>query len=327
MKLGSLGGVRLAILLMSSTAYSDDWARPLVAPKKIDFGVIATGSEAKKWVEVKNVYNQTIHISSVSTTCGCSVATPGSTTIAPGESTFVEVQMNTHKFRQRKDSNLIIRFDAPRYAELRIPITAYIRTDVVFDPGMIQFGDVDYGAGAASDVEIRYAGRSDWDIVDIKIGNRNLSADLIPSHRSGDRVSYRLSVKLDKDAAPGRIRDLITIVTNDINPYVPLIVEGTIVSDITVTPQLVNFRRIPSGQTASQRIVVRGKRPFRIEEIDCHGMADCFEATFTADSKSVHVVPIAFIAPRNPGRFEDELVIRIAGRTQPLKLRVSGIIN
>ena len=130
--------VVITLAITAGAVSADPWAQQMVRASKIDFGVIATGSEAKKLIEVKNVYREVVHISSVSTTCGCSAATPGKQTIQPGETTYVEVQMNTQKFRQRKDSNLIIKFDSPRIAELRVPITAYIRTDVVINPGMQQ---------------------------------------------------------------------------------------------------------------------------------------------------------------------------------------------
>lgn len=328
MKLGILGSAVLSAVLVSS-ASANDWARKMVETKKVDFGVIATGSEARKEVTIRNIYNQPVHISSVSTTCGCSAGTADTTTIEPGETGSVQVKMNTHKFRQKKDSNLIIRFDRPRFAEVRIPISAYIRSDVVFDPGMIRLGNVDHGEGATANVEIRYAGRADWDIVDVKIANTNLSARLTPpKNRTAGRMNYQLAVQLDANARPGRIRDLITIVTNDkSNPYVPLMVEGVVVPDITVTPSIVNFRRVRAGGTVPQKLVVKGKRPFVVESVNCAGMSDCFEANVPEGEKIVHVIPIQFSAPQDAGKFEDELLIRIAGRTDPLRLRVQGIIN
>jgi len=311
-----------------STAVADDWARPMVQTKKIDFGVIATGSEVKKLVEVKNIYNQAVHISEVKTTCGCSAAAAGKTTIEPGGTASVQVKMNTHKFRQKKDSNLIIRFDLPRFAEIRIPITAYIRSDVVFDPGLIRFDNVDEGQEAVSVVNIRYAGRADWKIVDVKVDDPLLTADLRPGQRGNGRVDYNLAVKLDSQTKAGRIRDMITIVTNDRNnPYVPLMVEGTVVPEYSVTPSLVKFRPVQAGGSVQQRIVVKGRKDFRIESVNCDGMSDCFDAIVSAESRKVHVVPIRFSAPQDPGQFEEELVIRIAGRSQPLRLQVSGVIN
>lgn len=326
MKLGILGAFCLSATLMSPVTGAD-WADKMVKTKKIDFGVIATGSEAKKLVEIKNLYNQPVHILDVSTTCGCSAATPGKTTIEPGGTGTVEVKMNTHKFRQKKDSNLIIKFDQPRYAEIRIPITAYIRSDVVFDPGLIRFNNVDLGQEAVSVVTIKYAGRSDWEIVQVKADNPLLSPKLDEGTRANGRVDYRLAVKLDSRAKAGRIRDMITLVTNDkSNPYVPLMVEGLVVPDITVTPSFVKFRPVKAGGTVRKRLVVRGRDKFRIKSVDCAGNSDCFDVKVPESTKDVHIVSVE-ITPQDAGKFEDELVISIVGREEPLRLRVSGEVK
>lgn len=329
MKIFSVVTALTASLLVAPTNVSaDDWADQIVKTKKIDFGVIATGSEAKKYVEVKNIYDRAIHISDVRTTCGCSAAAVGKKTLEPGETSSVEVKMNTSKFRQRKDSNLIISFDRPRFAEVRVPITAYIRTDVVFTPGSIKFGNVDLGEEGKASVDIAYAGRSDWDIVNIKITNQNLKATLTPKARGNGRVDYRLDMILAPSTKAGRIRDLVQIVTNDTtNPFVPLMVEGTIVPDITITPAKVAVRPVSAGQSTRVQIVVKGKKPFKIDEIDCEGMEDCFHASIKDTASSIHIVPIEFNAPNRPGKFSEELIVKINGRRDPLKFSVSGTIT
>ena len=111
MKTLAFRAVLSAALLACSSSYAEDWGDQLVVTKKVDFGVIATGSEAKKYVEVHNIFDRAVHISNVRTTCGCSAAALGKQTLQPGEKASVEVKMNTAKFRQKKESNLIITFD------------------------------------------------------------------------------------------------------------------------------------------------------------------------------------------------------------------------
>ncbi|MCA9047777.1 MAG: DUF1573 domain-containing protein [Planctomycetaceae bacterium] len=300
----------------------------MISTKLVDFQVIATGSEAAQKVEIRNVYDQPVHVAYVGTTCGCSAATMGEPTIGPGETGFVEVRMNTQKFRQRKDSNLIIRFDSPHYVEHRVPITAYIRTDVVFSPGAARFADVELGKEANAVVDIAYAGRSDWDIVDIRISNPYLKATLSAADRQGGNINYKLTMTLSGEAKAGNLRDLVTIVTNDrTNPYVPLMVEGSVVPDIVVSPPTVAVRPLSPGQTASVRVILKGKTPFHIEDIDCEGMADCFKAKLDPAEKNLHIVPIEFSAPNKPGRFTEELVVKITGRPEPLRFSVTGVIQ
>ena len=299
----------------------------MVTARKIDFGVIATGSEAKKMIEVRNVYAAAVHISDVSTTCGCSAAATGKKTIPPGESTYVEVQMNTQKFSRRKDSNLIIKFDSPQFAELRIPISAYIRTDVVITPGMLRFGEIQVGSDGTAVVDIAYAGRSDWNIVDIKFSNKDMKAVLSPPQLAPGQVKFRLTVTLNKTAKAGRIRDLVTIVTNDrTNPYVPLMVDGVVASEFTIVPRAIDVGVVSAGTSAMKQIVVKGKTPFTIDSVDCEAMADCFKAAIRKDARVIHSVPIEFVAPNRPGKFSEQLTVKINGRDELLRLIVTGTI-
>lgn len=313
---------------LADQGFSDQWSDAMVETKEVDFGVIATGSEAKKYVKITNIYDTVVQIGSVGTTCGCSAATPGKQTLEPGESTLVEVKMNTHKFRQKKDSNLIIRFTRPRITESRVPIHAYIRTDVVFDPGAIRFGDVELGEGGKASVDIAYAGRPDWAIEDVRVPKGYLKASLSEPKRSGGNIRYRLSMALAPTAKAGPLRDVVTLVTNDkTNPYVPLMVEGTVVPDIILTPPTVNVRPLAPGQTTRFQIVLRGKKPFEVADVGCKGMADSFAATVRPAASRVHQVPIEFTAPNRPGRFSETLLVKIAERPDPIRFTVTGTIT
>ena len=309
------------------TLYADGWGSAMVTDKKIDFGVIATGSEAKIRVPIKNVHDFPVHISDVKTTCGCSAAATGERTIPPGGSTFVEVQMNTSKFRQRKDSNLIIQFDAPQFDEVRIPITAYIRTDVVFDPGAIRFGSIAQGAGGVAKIRIAYAGRPDWDIENIKIPNSWLKATLSPPRRESGQIHFELKMELSPSVKSGPLRDVVTLVTNDArNPFVPLMVEGNVRPDISVTPAVVDLGRVVVGDTKRARVVLKGSKPFKVTRALSRQFPDELSVELSAAAKPVQLIPIEFVAPNGEGRFTEDVVLTVEGRPEPLKVRVTGTV-
>lgn len=318
----------LAVFTVAGTALGDQFIDAMIDTEKVDFGVIATGSEVQKFVEIRNVHQVPIQISEVKTSCACARATIDQYSIQPGDKAVITVQMNTRNFRQRKDSNVIIRFGSPRSIEHRIPVTAYIRTDVVFNPGSVQFSEVEVGTQGTATVDIAYAGRSDWDIDNILITNRHMKAILDPGERTAGTMSYKLTMVLADNAPVGSFRDMITIVTNDAsNPNVPLMVEGAVVPDILITPAVVNVGAVAPGQRTLKQIVVKGKKPFVIDDIDCAQMADCFKASLSDSPRPLHVVPIEFNAPNRPGKFSEELVVKINGRPEPLRFNVTGIIS
>lgn len=317
----------LSLLTLVPDARADQYTDAMVSTEKIDFGVIATGTDVPKTIRIKNVHSQTYVIQEVKTSCACAQAKIDQQVLQPGETAIVTVKMNTRNFKQRKDSNVIIVFNSPRYTEVRIPVTAYIRTDMVFTPGSIQFGNVDLGTDGKAVVDIAYAGRSDWDIKDIKITNPNLKATLVPMESGLGTINYKLTILMSKNAPVGRVRDLITIVTNDgSNPNVPLLVDGQVVPDIAVSPPIVNLETVSAGAISTRSIVLKGKKPFAITGVECKDMRDSVTAAITARVSPVQVLPVKFKAPETSGRFRDELLVQIAGRKEPVRITVIGTV-
>ena len=332
--LGTFGrwGMAAVICLTASDVVlaQGSWADALLDVKRIDYGVVATGAETLRAITIRNTTGGQVHISSVTTACKCAEASlPSKNLLQPGEETVVEVRLNTRQFSKKRDTSLTIFFDSPQYAAVTVPITAYIRTDVVFEPGMVRFGTIDYGVGGEVKVKVAYAGRTDWKIVDVKIGSSDLEATLAQTKRENGLVDYDLTMKLRPAARPQRLRDLITLVTDDAaNPYVPLMVEGIVVPDISVSPEVVSLQKpIAPGESTDIMVVIKGKKPFVIQEIDCAGMQDCFEVKLTDQAKPVHVVKMKFNAPERSGKFSEELIVKIADREEPVRFRLTGVIN
>ncbi|MBL8817615.1 MAG: DUF1573 domain-containing protein [Planctomyces sp.] len=330
--LGTFCRIAFAFACAFTVSYSasaqGSWADQLVDTRKLDFGVVATGAETVKQVTVKNTTNATVHISGVSTACLCAQASqPVSSLLQPGEETIIEVRLNTRQFSKKRDTSLTISFDAPQFASVQIPISAYIRTDVVFEPGIVQFGNVAVGAGAESNVSLSYAGRSDWKIVDVKIGSQDLTATLKETGRSAGRVDYQLTMKLSKDAKPQRVRDLVTLVTDDAaNPYVPLMVEGVVVAEYSLAQDKYFVGNVRPGKEVPITVVVKGREAFHVQSIAGDTLTTAFNAKLDPTDKEQHVLMVKFLVPDTPGKFSETVTIEIAGKSSPVKFQVNGTV-
>lgn len=319
----------LIVLLGSAAgalAQDNAWALKMFSEQqKIDFGRVARGSDARYQLKVTNIYKETVHISSVRTTCGCSAATPSKSSLASRETAIVEITMDTRKFQRQKDSNVIVTFDAPLFAEVRIPISAYIRTDVVLTPGAANLGAVEQGKPAEQTLEIAYAGRNDWTIRDVQTNNPHLVAEVQETARGNGRVSYSLKVALQTDAPLGTLNQQIVLVTDDADPYVPVLVTARVEADIMVTAPDSLGTLVP-GQDKTFNVVLRGRKPFTVEKIECESDMEAFKVRLPEDSRPVHVLPFTLTPPEKPGEFNEEFTVTIAGRPQPLTFSVYGKI-
>lgn len=311
----------------SASAQELNWAEKMFDQRNIDFGVVARGSDAVARVKITNLYKQAVHIADVRTTCGCSAGKPSKTSLESLEEGYIEVTMDTRKFTRRKDSNVIITFDSPLHQEVRIPITAYIRTDVVFDPGSVNFGGVEYGKDASRTIKLQYAGRNEWAIKEIKSRNESVVAKAVETSRGNGRVDYDIVVTLAPNAPPGAIREQLIVITDDQNsPQVPLLVEATVEADVTVTPAIVSLGVMKPGEAKQFNIVIKGRQPIQIDKVECESEGGLFKVRLPQNALSVHVLPMTITAPDKPGDLSEEFSITINGRPVPVMFKARGKI-
>jgi len=307
-----------------------NWAEKMFSELKHDFGTVARGADVRHYIVVKNIYKEDIEITNVGTTCGCTAAKPDKKHLKTHEEARIEVQMNTKKFMRRKDSNVdvTLRFNGVHSRTVRIPITAYIRSDVVLAPGNAEFGSVEFGQATTRTIDISYAGRDSWTIKDVRVGNKNLSAEVKQMARGGGRVGYQLVISVRPGAEIGTLNDQIVLVTDDAtSPEVPVRVSGLIEPDIVVTPSHFLLGNLKAGEQKTFTVVVKGKRPFSIANIQCGANPDCFEVMKQPqEEKVVHVVPFRVTAPETTGEFKEEFTLEVAGRPVPLKFVADGMI-
>ena len=120
-------------------------------------------------------------------------------------------KFNTRSFLGKRGATVTVVFDKPYYAEVQLTVSGHIRGDVVFEPGELNFGDVDQFALAEKHVSVAYAGRSDWHIVDVRSANPHLEVELEETRRRGGRVDYDMLVRLKNDAPAGFFQDQLTV--------------------------------------------------------------------------------------------------------------------
>lgn len=331
----SLSRVCLALIVGACCAASApaqqqqlSWAEQMFDQRNIDFGVVARGSDAVARVKITNKWNRTIHIADVRTTCGCSAGKPSKSSLESLEEGYIEVTMDTKKFTRRKDSNVIITFDTPWAAEVRIPITAYIRTDVVFDPGSVNFGSVDYGKEETRTIKLQYAGRNDWQIKEIKSRSESILAKAVETARGNGRIDYDIVVTLAPNTPPSAIREQLTVVTDDLNsPHVPLLVEATVEADVVVTPAIVSLGVMKPGEAKQFNIVIKGRQPFQIDKIECDSDSGLFKVRLPQNAAQVHVLPMTITAPDQPGNLSEEFTVTVNGRPDPVTFKAIGKIS
>jgi hypothetical protein len=308
-----------------------NWAEKTLSDLKHDFGSVARGADASHIITVTNIYEEDLRLLHVGTTCGCTAAKPDKDLLKTGEVANIVVKMNTVKFQRQKNSNVDVTFSftdkrgLTASKKVRIPISAYIRPDIVIEPGGVNFGLVESGAGAEQRVRVSYTGRSNWNIREVNTGNPYLSAEAVETSRQAGAVKYDLVVRVSPEAPLGVLRDKLVLKTADAN--VPVLVEAKVEPDIVVTPSVVTLGKLlKPGEEKTYTVVLKGRKPFVIEKIECNSKYECFKVRLSQERKIVHVLPLTFSPPEVSGQFDEEFTITVAGRPDPIVLKAQGTI-
>ena len=292
---GQWFGAAALVCLTATTVSGQQWAENLFKEKSFDFGPVARAAKVEHTFVLKNNSKQSVHISGVRSSCGCTQPRVGKDTAAPGEEASVVAAFNTRGFTGTRGAWLTVTIDRPQYAEVRLRVDGYIRTDVVVDPGQVALGNVGVGQGAKKTVKINYAGRSDWKIGEVKTNSPYLNAEVVETNRTGGRVSYDLVVTLKEDAPAGYINEEVALMTNDRRAtQVPVKVEGVVVANLAISPSPLLLGTVQPGQTVKRQLIVKGTKPFRILDIVAEDPGFTFNPS--DEAKVVHVVPITFTA-------------------------------
>ena len=301
----------VALLLLApcaSAATAQEWARKMFKEVSHDFGTVARGSKQIFEFELQNIYKEDIHIASVRASCGCTIPSIKKKDLKTWDKGAIIAEYNTRSFLGKRGATVTVTIDKPFFAEVQLTVKGYIRSDVVFSPALVQFGEVDSGSDAEQRITVNYAGRSTWKINDVRSGNPHLEVSLDEKSRAGNRVVYEMVVKLKRGAPVGYLQDQLTIVTDDNQlQTVAVAVEGRINSALSVSPATVFLGTLNAGQVVEKKLVVRGKAPFKIAAVRCGDERFTFEKS--NEAKMLHLVPMKFTADGATGKISQTIVI------------------
>ncbi len=287
----------LGILLSCAPAAARDWAKEMFDQTSHDFGTVARGAKVEHRFTIENNNEEEIRIESVKSSCGCTSAKVTKQVLKSWEKAEVVVTLDTRAEPGRKDGTITVVFAPPFTAEVQLHLHAFIRGDVVVQPGAAEFGLVGQGAGAVRKLKISYAGRPDWRIVQIESANPHIEAVAVETGRTPSQINYDLTVNLKSDAPPGYIRDQLVLVTNDFvatSARVPVPVEGLVVAPLSAQPSPLMMGLAEAGRPVTRMLVVQGRTPFHVLAV--RSSDGRFRCTPPVEAATRHLLAVTFLA-------------------------------
>lgn len=288
-----------AVILIGTTAIpasAATWADPLFAEQGHDFGPVPRGGKVRHNFVMTNRLNEPITIANVRASCGCTTGKASASLVQPGQSAVIEAEMDTKNFVGPKATTLFVTLISAggREAEVSLAVSSNILSDIVLNPGAIDFGTITRGQSPTQTLTIDRIGLPTWRVERMISASRVLNATLTETARHKSTVSYSLSVSLKPDAPAGIVRDEIRLLTNDKETAnIPLLVTAQIRGDLTARPSVVPLGNVTSAAGAQGRFLVMSSKPFAI--VDIEGAGDGFKlGPIDKGPKPVHVVTFSY---------------------------------
>jgi hypothetical protein len=298
----------LALVATAAPAQNPNWLDKMFrGDTSHDFGTVPRGAQLFHRFEMINIWAVPLQLMSVRTSCGCVTATPSKELLQPREKGFLDITMDARRFTGSKNVSVYIMVGPQFTANTTLHISATSRADVVFNPGEVSFGVVSRGQTPTQTIDVEYAGNLDWRVTEVINNGAPLDISLEELYRRPGQVGYRIKTTLKADAPPGALKQDLVLKTNDpASPMVSMLVEATVRASLTVVPSVLSVRNLKVGELSTQRVVVRGTKPFKITSLE--GLGDGIEADLPTTALTVQTIILKF-KPAKSGELHRKMQI------------------
>jgi hypothetical protein len=298
----------LAVAFAAEAAHAQDWAQKMFSATNHNFGTVAKGSKTEYRFVFRNMYKEDLHVVGVRTSCGCTSPEVTKRDLKTHETAEVVAKFNTRTFLGQHGATLTVTFDKPFFAEVQLRVAGNIRGDVTFDPPFVDLGNVDLGKGSERSVRVTHVGATPWEIKDVRSVNPNFEVQLSKPTHTASQSAYDLNVRLKPETPAGYVKGQLILVTNDPKAaQIPMDVEGRVVAEVTVSPQLLALGAVQPGRSVTKNVVVRANRPFCVTGVTCSD--GCLSCPTKETPATVHILPVTFQAGDATGKVERQLKI------------------
>src|SRR5215831_14548875 len=138
----SVLGSWLLIGLGAGSVRAGAWTDSLFPESSHDFGMVPRGVKVKHDFLLVNRLAEPITILNLRPSCGCTSGRASASAVAPGQTAVIEAELDTRNFVGPKSTILYVTLitASGREGEARLGVSSHILSDIVLNPGAIDFG-------------------------------------------------------------------------------------------------------------------------------------------------------------------------------------------
>ncbi|MFA6565098.1 MAG: DUF1573 domain-containing protein [Verrucomicrobiia bacterium] len=318
---------------------------PVVGPKAgtwitfdenvADFGTVDQGTESVKVFIYRNKGNQTLRISDVTSTCGCTVAQPEPKVLPPGAMGKLRVSFKSGSFSGPVSKSITVRSNDPSAPALVLGVKANVRTLFALEEKVVKLGEIERGKPALREVTIKPLTSEMFQIQRVMPTHPELKGDVLPADKNGDRTMHLL-ISMDSNRNCGLFTYAVRlyIARPQAQAGAPKMLEliipvtGTVVGAARVKPDSVFFGSVKQGERfKSQKLVLtsRNGKAVEVKSVDT-GFEGLKAAVKALKPGMEYEIELTDAAPPPPGFFQQTLKILTTDSNVPIEVKLSGVV-
>ena len=303
--------------MLANTSDAQDWARKMFKEYVHDFRKVPLGEIPEYRFEIQNIYKEDIRIRSISSSCGCTIASASKNVLKMWEKGEILCRFNTPAVGAGfKQATITVRFDRPFVGEVQLTVRGTIVSGVSFTPDTLEFGQVSDSNRPKKTVRLSSAGNPYLRIVDVKSKFDHITVfrpERVAS--AGSSVVYQLTAQLKESVPKGYNQGELFVIVEE-NPgnrpgnrpvlrQIPLKFKAKVVAPLQLAPEILTLGSIEPGEKISQKVFLTSEVPFKITDVRCQSGA--FSVRADSDSRKVHIVDVSYVGEKKMGRLKNEL--------------------
>lgn len=212
-----------------------------------DFGSVYQGEDVTHAFKFQNIGDDTLKLSQVRASCGCSKAEASTKEIAPGEFGQIEVTFRTAGYTEEQTKTIEVYSNDPLNPNVELTLKGKIKLEVEIKPTTLMFETVSKHASVTKQFEIIQRSEHELLIDKVTTTQKYLRIDSIEKKESKGKNIYVVSVTLNKNVPLGYLSDVIEISTNlERQKRILMPTQVKVLGDINLSAERVLFR-MPAG--------------------------------------------------------------------------------
>ena len=254
----------------------------VLEPSALDFGKLYEPDSSTQQVTIRNTGDAELVLTSLASTCGCTVPRIGDAQlvqskgtaidvrIAPGESVVMDITLNSFAKRDQVKQKVTITSNDPDTPKAIVDVTGFVEPIVRITPWPVNFGDVEKGATVTLTVSVTTR-EPTFELGRISFGgDRRFKARVLGRERvivDGATVTRTmLEVTMSGVRTPGSILVDATIRTNyKLRRRVTMRILATVLGDLEA-PKILQLGALEPGSTIEHSFTMKSRSgtPFKI---------------------------------------------------------------